>query len=280
MKIAIDSFGALMPDPDGKTLSPTQRLAFLIEEIETQDDACSTRPPVAPRGLLQVRTSACVRSSSLRAAGGDFAESFLRSDSSLAIAVGDCSGHGAEATVGAALFRAAIRSLLGGDGDLVSIAARLNRLLYRQAASGSMPWPFVTVFLAVVDPTTRMLTYLSCGHDAALLFGEDASHTHLLANAPVLGVSDVDKFTVDAVAVDRLGALVVATNGLSDARPLDADVFFGTGGICAAFLSMRREIGAGARNAVDGASRLIESARRHSDGRLDDDAAAFIAYFE
>ena len=91
------------------------------------------------------------------ATGGDYFDYFTLQDGSAGIVVGDASGHG----VGPALLSAATRSYLRAlaltHSDVGTILSRANNVLSGDISEGH----FVTVFLARLDPCSRVLTYAS-----------------------------------------------------------------------------------------------------------------------
>jgi hypothetical protein len=91
-----------------------------------------------------------------------------------------------------------------------------------------------------------------------------------------MGLSAEESFVEDSAAFGQFDTLVVATSGCTDARPLNADdQFFGTDGLCSAFIDIRRMSG-GVEDSADAAA-LMRCAENFSDGSLDEDAATLIA---
>jgi serine phosphatase RsbU (regulator of sigma subunit) len=248
--------------------SPTRALRLL-----------SRRAPAGEllAGQRRVSVSTFVRPISSVCEGGAFAQSFLLPDGATAVAIGHCSGRGRDATSNALLLHAAVQSqLFVGQQTLSRSAATISRLLFKRVEQGTIPWPFVRLFMGIIEPSGHSLRYVSCGHDAALVFRGLAAHDHLRTNSAVMGLSAEASFVEDSAAFGQFDTLVVATSGFTDARPLNADdQFFGTDGLCSAFLDMRR-ISGGVEDSVDAAV-LMRYAENFSDGSLDDDAATLIA---
>lgn len=201
--------------------------------------------------------------------GGDFAEVFTLPDMSVAIGVWDASGHGETAAPNMTLVRAGWRAMLSVDDDIAPIMGALNRVLFRQVRDVTT-WPFVSGFFGVVDRAHRTLRYVSCGHDAAILFRNSGAHVHLGHNSPLLGIDEASNFREDTVDLQRGDSFVIVTDGLTKARPLDSPTdFCGSRRICSLFESLH--------DPSDGdASWLIDQVAAYSDGWLDDDAAALI----
>ena len=118
------------------------------------------------------------RSATLEASvGGDFYDVFKVDDRRVALLMGDVSGHGVEAARIATLVKDVVyaysqRSSVPGD-----VVASTNELLVRKHIPG-----FVTMFLAVLDLDTGLLTYCSAGHPNALVVDSDG-HLRLLEAA-------------------------------------------------------------------------------------------------
>ncbi|HEV2739024.1 MAG TPA: PP2C family protein-serine/threonine phosphatase, partial [Candidatus Elarobacter sp.] len=184
--------------------------------------AQSRREPSAIElGALSIVCSTAMSSTSGPSkSGGDYAEWFALPSGILAIGVWDASGSGVDASPNMNLVRAGLRATLGVNAGVVNTARALNRVLFRRAIENAMPWPFVAGFFATADPTGRKLTYVSCGHEAAILFSSDGRHRHLLHNSPLLGIDERSHFGADTINVNSGDVLVVATDGITEARPL------------------------------------------------------------
>jgi serine phosphatase RsbU (regulator of sigma subunit) len=127
--------------------------------------------PASPtwKNLNRLECSAAVSSASGPAIdGGSFAESFSLSDGSIAIGVWDVSGRGEQAAARARFVRAGFRAVVNANRNVAFIASRLNRVLYREVAPKSVPWPYVNGLFGIIDTKTGLLSYVSCGHETAI----------------------------------------------------------------------------------------------------------------
>ncbi|MBI9077087.1 MAG: SpoIIE family protein phosphatase [Desulfatibacillum sp.] len=102
--------------------------------------------------------------------GGDYYD-FLQFEAlgknSIAIAVGDVSGHGISSALFMTTARAFIRSRTSRGGGPARIIEDINRLLCTDTQqSGS----FMTLFFLVIDTGKNTLTWVRAGHDPALLY--------------------------------------------------------------------------------------------------------------
>lgn len=88
----------------------------------------------------------------------------IKIDDTLAVIVGDVAGHGPASAVLALRLRAVIATMLTNGvspGDALAAAAT--------HIADDTPELFATVFVAVLDPASRLIRYASAGHPAALL---------------------------------------------------------------------------------------------------------------
>ena len=153
--------------------------------------------------------------------GGDYYDFIPTSDDRWVIVVSDVTGHG----IGPALLGASTRSYLralitfaaGADSQNLNpdtLIARLNALLAEDLHEGR----FVTMMLALLDPTQRRLTYASAGHEDGLHLpaGADA-FSRLEATGFPLGIMK-DYPVEDARSIDLApGDLVVfTTDGIAE----------------------------------------------------------------
>ena len=92
--------------------------------------------------------------------GGDYYDAFLISDGSLALVIGDASGHAIGPALVIAETRAYIRAFAMTSADPSTILTLANQRL-REDLSGSH---FVTLFFGRLDPRTDSLNYAGAGH--------------------------------------------------------------------------------------------------------------------
>ena len=88
----------------------------------------------------------------------------IRIGDTLAVVIGDVSGHGPASAVLALGLRAVISTVLttgGAPGDALAAAAA--------SVANESPEHFATVFVAVVDPVAGRLRYANAGHPAAIV---------------------------------------------------------------------------------------------------------------
>jgi serine phosphatase RsbU (regulator of sigma subunit) len=101
--------------------------------------------------------------------GGDYFD-YIEMDGGdgerLVLALGDVMGHGVAAALLMTTARAALRSRAREPGSLADLLRHVNELLVPDTGGTK----FMTMALAVIDPTARTLRWASAGHDAPILF--------------------------------------------------------------------------------------------------------------
>jgi PAS domain S-box-containing protein len=157
------------------------------------------------------------------AIGGDYYDFIPLLDGSLAIAIGDVSGHG----VGPALLMAEVRALLRAfaqtQTDVSTILGLVNRVLVPDIEGDR----FITLLLAKLDLRSRTLVYTSAGHATAYLLDLAGRLKQTLPSTSIpLGIHADAEFPASAVIPLQRGDLVLlVTDGVVEARSPDGIAF-------------------------------------------------------
>ncbi len=185
----------------------------LLAEMDVARKIQSSQQPsrfVAPDGFQIVAEGRpCVETS------GDYYDAISLSDGSVALVVGDVSGHG----LGAALFmtsaRAVLRSILPVHADPLEAVRSLNAYLCRDMPQGS----FMSLFVGILEPRTRRFSWVNAGHNAPLWVRPGRPPDELGPTGPVLGVvPDYAYRRSEAVVLEPGDAVFLYTDGLVEAR--------------------------------------------------------------
>ncbi|MEM7754405.1 MAG: SpoIIE family protein phosphatase [Planctomycetota bacterium] len=139
------------------------------------------------------------------------------------VAVGDVTGHGVGAALVMASARAILRSHAAIDDDLASIAGAMNEQLFHDSLDGR----FMTLFAMEIDAEGGGITWVSAGHEPALLYdpGTD-TFEQLDAKDIPLGVEPgwaFKSFCRPALAPGQV--LLVATDGIGETRNASGELF-------------------------------------------------------
>ena len=139
--------------------------------------------------------------------GGDLYDFLSLSDGRLGIVVADVSGKGVPASLYMTLTKGLLASVSETTSDPGEILREVNRHLY-EVCRRKM---FVTLFLGVIDPATKRLTYARAGHNPTV-FRRPMAETRLLRAGGIgLGLNSGKIFdktlkveTVQLAANDKL----------------------------------------------------------------------------
>jgi sigma-B regulation protein RsbU (phosphoserine phosphatase) len=156
--------------------------------------------------------------------GGDFCDPFPLSPEQLVCSMGDVAGKGIAAALIVATSQATLRAHLARETDLPDVLQALNQHLLRWTA----PHHFATLFLFSYRRHSGVLQYVNCGHPPALLLRSGGPIERLGATATILGVFPDWRCRVAEVPFSPGDALLLYTDGLSEATN-DAGEEFGLG---------------------------------------------------
>lgn len=219
--------------------------------------------------LPGVRVGTAYLSSTRDAAvGGDlFDVHRLGADRSLVL-VADVSGKGLGAAVETAQVKYSVRTLAEDLLDPAAILARFNHSFLR---GGPDPSSFISVFVGIIDHRSHSFTYASAGHSPAYL-RRGAEVERLSVTGPVIGLTMDAAFTSATLALVAGDTIVLATDGLTEARD-GAGVLVDDDGVM-------RWIAAGDRDAESLAGELVRNVARFAGGRINDDLALVVLEVE
>jgi GAF domain-containing protein len=193
--------------------------------------------------------------------GGDFFDVFEIVPSQIGITIGDVSGKGLAAAIITSRVRDCLR-LCALDGlSPAECVSKTSRLLFRITS----PDMFATLIFGILDTVSGVLTYVGAAHPAGILHRRDGC-VELLegANSVVGGFPDL-RFEERSVTLDRGDALVLYTDGLTEARR-DGQMF-GADRIVE-FLERRK------RSSLEAlVNEVLGAVREYTRGQLDDDVA-------
>lgn len=169
--------------------------------------------PELPARLGPVGTSAAYRPASGPAAGGDFYDVFGLESGSLAVIVGDVSGHGRDALPHTTLVRFTLRAYLEAGLSPRETLRAAAPVLERQLGGS-----FATVVIAAYDPRERRLTYACAGHPHPLLTGLDEDAAIIACSAPPIGAGRRTGTRQTVVSIPGAAAVCFYTDGVVEAR--------------------------------------------------------------
>jgi len=171
--------------------------------------------PIIPSSIDGYETTTLYRPGEDRLGlGGDFYDLQVLEDGSLALLIGDVSGHGPHSAALGASLRAAWRGLVQAGIDAPSMLTALSYVAESEASADDL---FATMWLGWLDRGGSRLRMGSLGHPAPLLLTSDVRY---LESSPVppLGVVPHQEWLPSEVDLPGAWTMVLYTDGLVEGR--------------------------------------------------------------
>ncbi|HZU07456.1 MAG TPA: PP2C family protein-serine/threonine phosphatase [Chloroflexota bacterium] len=186
--------------------------------------ARSIQMTLMPRQLPTVPgfalAAACVPA---RDVGGDFYDALRLADGRLALFLGDVSGKGVPAALLMGVVRTLLRAEVQRGAALAAAVRHCNRVLYDDFTNTNM---FATLFLGLLDPARRTLTYLNCGHCEPLLWRRATGAVEALAgDALPLGILEECEGGARDVALYPGDVVLIYSDGFTEAKSAAGEYF-------------------------------------------------------
>ncbi len=170
-----------------------------------------------------------------REVAGDYYDAFMLPDGTLACVVGDVVGKGVGAALYMSLFRSLIRAttkneyFISRNGQKLDPAQRLQDVIsfvnnYVAETHGHTSM-FSTVVMAFIDLEKNTLVYVNCGNEPALLVKSAGETSLLWPTGPIVGIIPDTKFTAGELELGENDALLVYTDGVTDALNSHGEAF-------------------------------------------------------
>ncbi len=201
--------------------------------------------------------------------GGDCYDALRLTETHLAISIADVCGKGLPAALLMSNLLASLRAFAASERSPRDVVTSVNRALCRQKDLRR----FVTLFYALYDSTTRVLTYTNAGHNPPLVLRKNGSCERLTIGGTVTGIFDEGTFDESRVTLEPGDRLVLYTDGITEARSANGDEFDDSG----LLQTLERCRHLGAQSMVDA---LFSDVGAFAGGSLQDDATAVVAAIE
>jgi serine phosphatase RsbU (regulator of sigma subunit) len=157
-----------------------------------------------------------------RGVSGDFYKILLRGDGvTCALFVADVSGKGVAASLLTASLEALSALPLEGTDPPEQICEKVGKLLHQRTP----PEKYATAFLGIFDPSTGVLRWTNAGHNPALLLRGSGESEWLKANGTPLGLLPGARYREGEAAIGAGDALLVYTDGITEALNPDDEEF-------------------------------------------------------
>jgi sigma-B regulation protein RsbU (phosphoserine phosphatase) len=149
--------------------------------------------------------------------GGDCYDALRLGGGRVGVSIADVCGKGLPAAFLMSNLQASVRAFAAQQSSPRYVAAGINRALCGNPALRT----FATFFYAVIDSTTRSLTFSNAGHNPPILVRADGSVERLSTGGMVLGVQDNAVYEQKEVRLDSGDRIVLFTDGLNEAENAD-----------------------------------------------------------
>lgn len=235
-------------------LQERQRVASVLQE--------SLLPPTLP-AIAGFEVAAAYRAG-VEEVGGDFYDLFPLGEQRWGFMIGDVCGRGPEAARYTALARHTLRTALLLDPDPARALAALDQALHAVETDGR----FCTAVCGVVtapDGDVASVSVGVAGHPPPLLVRADGTVDQIPSTGPLLGVVPDASFGHRSWALRSGDALVVYTDGMTEAR--GADGLFGLDRLETTAAGL---VSGSARSITDG---LVAAVNAYDEMRTNDDLA-------
>ena len=196
--------------------------------------------------------------------GGDVYDYMELGDGRLAVALGDVTGHGIEATADMAMAKFVFRSLAREHPQPGDFLQSANEVVVGEIAPGK----FITLVYMLIDGRKGEVAAAGAGHPPSRIMGADGSVTGLEARGLVLGIEPAQHYEEVRATLDVGGAVVLYTDGVIEARR-DGELY----GVerLDRLLSERRDLSANELAQV-----VLDDCRAFARGELADDCAVVV----
>jgi len=198
--------------------------------------------------------------------GGDCYDAVRLTDTHLAISIADVCGKGLPAALLMSNLLASLRAFAAPERAPRDVVSSTNRALCRHRDLRR----FVTLFYAVYNTSTRLLTYTNAGHNPPVVACLDGSVVRLTTGGMVTGIFEEATYGESSVTLKPGDRLVLFTDGITEARSAAGAEFDDEG-----LLRVVARHPPGDATSLVGA--IFDEVAAFTGGRLQDDATAVVA---
>ena len=199
--------------------------------------------------------------------GGDFYDILPLGDGRVLLALGDVAGKGSPAALLMALLLAMMRTLVDEGFEGAELVTKLNAQIAKHAPRSR----FVTIFIAVLNPTTGELVYVNAGQNPPLVRRSDGRYDSLREGGVAVGMFEQATYEEGRTQLAVGDVLVMFSDGVVEAED-KAEQPFDEAGVRSI---VEQPVWSSAKEL---SWALVAAVQRHSDDRrLMDDLTALVA---
>jgi sigma-B regulation protein RsbU (phosphoserine phosphatase) len=153
--------------------------------------------------------------------GGDYYDFIEGHDGKVFIALGDVSGKGTAAALLMSSLHAAVHAQISAKSSILQTVTSVNKYLAENTPANR----FVTLFIAELDLNTGELDFINAGHNPPMIARADGKIEELASGGFPLGILPMAEYEVGKTHLQPGEALVVYSDGVSEANNLAGDEF-------------------------------------------------------
>ena len=231
------------------------------ERARELDDARAIQERLIPQSIPQAHGhSIAARWEPARTVGGDYYDVVSFGDDLMALCIGDVSGKGMPAALLMSNFQAAVRAHACKTLEPAALCATLNEVVAANTESDR----FISFFYAVLDASSRKLTYANAGHNAPILMRADGRIARLEQGGYVLGPLAGAAYEQGEISIEPGDRVVMFTDGVTEARDAGGEEF-GDDRLIELLVKSREMDAAGLKE------QLFDALVKFTSGKFDDD---------
>lgn len=143
--------------------------------------------------------------------GGDFYDYYQLDEDNTVVIIGDASGKGVPAAILSIITQNSIKLLIKNEKDPAKVLYEINNQLFENNSE----FMFITLFLAIYNKKSHVLTYANAGHNLPIIKNNGVYENLTVDSAIALGVMKDFEFKNGKVKLNE--ELFIYTDGITDA---------------------------------------------------------------
>jgi sigma-B regulation protein RsbU (phosphoserine phosphatase) len=192
----------------------------LLQDLELAAQVQRMFLPVGAPAIAGLEIAGMMQPS--KGVGGDYYDYIPINANAIQIVIADVSGKGVSAALLMSATAAAMRLEATRDRNMLQQVERLNT----EIGAMSDPERYVTLLVAEIDTHKRIIRYVNCGHNSALLFqAKTRTFKRLDSSCPPIGLNPEEFCELASAELTSGDVLVFYTDGVTEAENLLAEEF-------------------------------------------------------
>lgn len=156
-----------------------------------------------------------------RTVGGDYYDFLPCPEGRLGLILGDVAGKGMPAALMMMNLQARVQVLAESVSDPAAFMTSLNRII-----SSTCPHNrFITLFFALLDPSTGRLLYVNAGHNPPVVIRGNGTRETLDGGGPILGILKQARYECYSTVLNPGDLCCIFSDGVTEAAAPDGEEF-------------------------------------------------------